>query len=270
MTVQSGERLNELKRIFLESKLSEVFQIKAEEGDSLKGGASLRFTSNDYRIRAIELLEKNEERHLRVYHSSKMHEIIKKQINSINGQFKSQLKTSDFKGDFIQIASELARILNSKAIVNAASENPILTKNSRYEGLVLPDVDTSDPEVLGKSFNWKEIIAISEDNTDENKLRESLSEPGVYLQRSADGKARYVGSAYSNEGILARCLKHLNSNGDAKHLNLYILENGYENIEFTVLEFTSSDNVLKAEKRWKETLASKNAGPYDGYCLNSN
>ena len=98
MTVQSGERLNELKRIFLESKLSEVFQIKAEEGDSLKGGASLRFTSNDYRIRAIELLEKNEERHLRVYHSSKMHEIIKSKSTLLMVNSKVSLKHRTSKG----------------------------------------------------------------------------------------------------------------------------------------------------------------------------
>jgi hypothetical protein len=90
----------------------------------------------------------------------------------------------------------------------------------------------------------------------------------VYLQRSPEGKTRYVGSASSDSGILGRWLKHLTSNGHAKHLNLYVLENGYATVLFTVLEFTN--NTLSAESRWKETLGTRNAGPYDALRLNSN
>ena len=97
-----------------------------------------------------------------------------------------------------------------------------------------------------------------------------MSRSGVYLQRSNDGTSGYVGSAYSVGGILSRWLKHLNSNGDAKHLNLYVLENGHNNLIFTVLEFTNDNDALQTESRWKQTLGTKNTGPYDGIRLNKN
>ncbi|WP_245609240.1 hypothetical protein [Vibrio pacinii] len=52
-------------------------------------------------------------------------------------------------------------------------------------------------------FTWKEIIAISEDESPDNELKKVLSQVGVYLQRSTDGTSRYVGSAYSCGGILS-------------------------------------------------------------------
>ncbi|WP_326929501.1 GIY-YIG nuclease family protein [Aliivibrio fischeri] len=114
------------------------------------------------------------------------------------------------------------------------------------------------------------MIAISEDESEDNELKKVLSQSGVYLQRSSDGVSRYVGSAYGCGGILGRWLKHLNSNGDAKHLNLYVLENGYNKLVFTVLEFTDDNTAIKAESRWKQTLGTKNTGPYDGFRLNRN
>ena len=54
----------------------------------------------------------------------------------------------------------------------------------------------------------------------------------------------------------------------AKHLNLFILENGYANIEFTVLEIL--DDPLENEQKWKSILGTKNTGPYDGLRLNNN
>jgi hypothetical protein len=145
-----------------------------------------------------------------------------------------------------------------------------VTKNSTYEGLALPDIDTSEGDVLGREFTWKEIVAVVEDNGTDNILKNNLSQNGVYLQRSKDGVSRYVGSAYGNGGIIGRWIKHLSSNGDAKHLNLYVLENGYNNLIFTVLEFTENSQALSSESRWKRTLGTKNSGPYDGFRLNCN
>ena len=153
----------------------------------------------------------------------------------------------------------------------------VQTRNRAYEGLVLPDVDVSDTDVLGTGFTWKEIIAIYEDDSEENELKKVLSKPGIYLQRSIDGSARYVGSAYGGGGILERWLAHLVFNGNAKHLNLYVLENGYSSLVFTVLEFFDSSDeeekksyLLKQECRWKQTLGTRNSGPYDGLRLNKN
>jgi hypothetical protein len=139
-----------------------------------------------------------------------------------------------------------------------------------YEGLALPDVDTADCDVLGRVFTWKEIIAISEDQSESNLLKKELSRCGVYLQRSSDGKSRYVGSAYGDGGLISRWLKHLTSNGDAKHLNLFVLENGYSHILFTVLEFCDASAATTNEMRWKATLGTKHSGIYDGLRLNSN
>jgi hypothetical protein len=124
--------------------------------------------------------------------------------------------------------------------------------------------------ILGRTFTWKEILAIYQDDSPENEVKKSLSVCGVYLQRSIDGRARYVGSAYSDGGIIARWMRHLGSNGDAKHLNFFILENGYNDILFTVLEITTPEQARTSESRWKSTLGTNSLGPYDGYRLNCN
>ena len=83
------------------------------------------------------------------------------------------------------------------------------------------------------------------------------------MQRSVDGTSRYIGSAYGQGGILSRWLKHLTSNGNAKHLSIYVLDNGYSDVVFTVLEFTGADE-MEAEEVEKCTHTQNN-GPYDGY-----
>lgn len=77
-----------------------------------------------------------------------------------------------------------------------------------------------------------------------------------------------MGPAFGEGGILGRWLKHLTSNGHAKHLNIYVLENGYAKVLFIVLEFTA--DAQRAEACWKETLGTRNAGSYDGLRVNSN
>jgi len=264
------QRIGNLKSIYSESGLSELLHIRKEDDYPERGFSSLRFKQNDFRVRAIEFWNHENGDFFRVYHSPKIVDEIKAEINLIEGTFRSAAEWSDFRGEFSDICKKLYLILSSDTTNELTKRNPVLTRNSKYEGLKLPDVDTSDIDVIGRVFDWKEIIAITEDTSEKNELKNTLSQGGVYLQRSNDGKSRYIGSAYGDGGILARWLKHLNSNGDARHLNLFVLENGYSNIVFTVLEFTDKDRALKSESRWKSTLGSKNTGPYDSFRLNNN
>lgn len=237
-----------------------------------KDYTALRFDSNEFRIRALEIWDKPDlsDGWFRIYHSPQIATELKQLIDNLEGFVRktSTDRYSDFYGDPQQIANTFGNLLADGGVVQIARSNPVFTRNSSYEGLVLPDVDVSDTNVLGRTFTWKELIAISEDDSEENELRKMLSQPGVYLQRSPDGKSRYVGAAYGDGGILGRWIRHLTANGSAKHLNIYVLENGYANVLFTVLEFTSE--ATAAESRWKEALGTRNAGPYDGFRLNSN
>jgi hypothetical protein len=261
-------RISILKQLFSDSLLSEVFSIRKE--DEYKEFSSLRFKSNEFRLRAIELWDHTDGQYLRIYYAPEMAEEIKAAIGQIEGKFKSIAYATDFRGDFINITKRLHEILVGDAAKVAAKANPVLAKSFGYEGLELPDVDTSESEIFGRIFTWKEILAIYQDDSAGNELKKSLSRSGVYLQRSKDGKARYVGSAYGDGGFIARWMKHLGSNGNAKHLNFFVLENGYNDIVFTVLEITPPERALGAESRWKSTLGSNNSGPYDGFRLNCN
>ncbi|WP_181320894.1 GIY-YIG nuclease family protein [Photobacterium phosphoreum] len=261
-------RFDELMSLYQDSKLSSIFEIRVE--DDYENYSAIRLKPNKFRLRAFELWDANGQPFVRIYHGGKIPESIKAELDSVNGNCKSVKRWSDFRGDFLIIFKEFFEILSSEVSNEIANKSQVYTKNSAYEGLALPDVDTSETDVLGVEFTWKEIIAISEDTSKDNLLKDNLSNSGVYLQRSKDGLSRYVGSAYGDGGMLGRWIKHLNSNGDAKHLNLYVLENGYNNLIFTVLEFTDGAKALSSEQRWKKTLGSKNTGPYDGYRLNRN
>ena len=262
-------RIEKLLAVFKSSGLDKLFLIKKECDYPDNSYSALRFESNDFRIRSIEIWDKKRvPSYFRIYHSDKMAIEIKEGINEIDNLKTDRTCYSDFEGDYFVIAEKLATFLNSSTTRKIAENNIILTKNSKYDGLSLPDIDTNESEIFGRVFTWREIIAIDEDESENNFLKKSLSQNGVYLQRSNDGKSRYVGSAYGEGGILGRWLKHLTSNGHAKHLNLFILENGYANIEFTVLEIL--DDPLENEQKWKSILGTKNTGPYDGLRLNNN
>lgn len=265
------DRSDQLKQIFASSRLPEVLSIRVVDYYAPpREFTALRFTSNQYRLRAIEIWEGSGEPWFRIYHSEKIAPELKGLIDGLEG-FRRKTSTanySDYFGDFQQLAVSLGNLLLEGGVDLIAKTNPVFTRNSAYEGLQLPDVDVSETEVLGRTFTWKELLTIDEDTSEANALKRTLSQPGVYLQRSPDGKTRYVGAAFGDGGVLGRWLKHLTSNGSAKHLNIYVLENGYANVLFTVLEFT--DDVLRAESRWKETLGTRNAGAYDGLRLNSN
>jgi hypothetical protein len=261
-------RLETLRQLYSDSLLSEVFLVKKEE--DFEDHSNLRFVTNEFRIRSIEIWEHADGQYFRIYYSPEAPDVIKSEIAELPGRFKSKKDCTDFRGNFPDVAKGLRRILNSEAAQTAAQLNPIVARGFGYEGLVLPDVDPSDDEVLGRTFTWKEIIAIEQDSSDDNPLKKALSQCGTYLQRSVDGKSRYVGSAYSEGGILARWMHHLKSNGHAKHLNFFILENGYSHVLFTVLEITAAEQARNSEARWKATLGTGNDGPYDGFRLNCN
>lgn len=260
--------LERLRTLFEHSRLSSLFEVRVEQENS--DHAVIRIKSNSYRLRSFELWNKSGNEFVRYYHGASMPELIKQELDAVTGNCNSVKRWSDFKGDYEQIFNGFYEVLESDTTKEVAEKSKTYTKNSAYEGLALPDVDTTEMNVLGQEFTWKEIIAIAEDSSSDNCLKETLSKNGVYLQRSKDGSSRYVGSAYGNGGIIGRWLKHLSSNGDAKHLNLYVLENGYNNLVFTVLEFTDCEHTIAVEQRWKRTLGSKNSGPYDGLRLNRN
>lgn len=265
-------RIEQMKEVFSTSKLSTLLIEKAVEYDEAKDCTKIRFQSNNFRIRSIEIWDKNDigKGWCRVYHSPQVPIELKQLIDTIQGGTLkiSAQRYSDFYDDAKDVINALAALLDREDVIKIVESNPRLTRNSAYEGLILPDVDVTETNVFGRTFTWKELIAISEDDSEENVLLKILSQSGVYLQRSRDGRSRYVGSAYGEEGILGRWLRHLSANGNAKHLNIYVLENGYAEMLFAVLEIT--DQALAAESRWKETLGTRNSGPYDGFRLNSN
>lgn len=264
------DRTAQLQQVFSTSRLAEVFNVRLLDYRPTKDYTKLAFKTNPYRVRAIEIWDSPVKPWFRIYYSDLIAPELKVMIDTLDGFERKTATTiyTDYYGDFDAIARTFANGLLDSGAEIVARAAPILAKNGAYEGLELPDVDVSETEILGRTFTWRELLAIDEDASEGNELKRLLSRHGVYLQRSPDGKTRYVGSAYSNGGILGRWMKHLTSNGHAKHLNLYVLENGYANILFTVLEFTES--AVAAESRWKETLGTRNAGPYDGLRLNSN
>lgn len=271
-------RLKKLEELFESSLLHELFNIRVIKDYADKSFSAVRVKQNDFRVRSFELWDAQAlgEYFCRIYHG-KLPEPIKVELDSNKSKVRSGKNYSDFQGCEQKIFNFFYSIFSSDRAKEIAQEMKVYTRNSAYEGLVLPDVDVSETDVLGTGFTWKEIIAIYEDDSEENELKKVLSKPGIYLQRSIDGSARYVGSAYGGGGILERWLAHLAFNGNAKHLNLYVLENGYSSLVFTVLEFFDSSDeeekksyLLKQECRWKQTLGTRNSGPYDGLRLNKN
>lgn len=268
MISNSSSRSETLRQIYADSLLAEFLEIRRI--DDNEDFSALRFRRNDFRLRAIEIWGGPSDPFFRVYYAEEAPDEIKAQLALLPGSFRSSSRTTDYRGDYLAVAKGLHALLSSDTARSAVKRNPVVSLRSGYEGLVLPDVDVSDPDILGRAFTWKELLAIDQDDSDDNVLKNVLSQSGVYLQRSVDGTSRYVGSAYSEGGLLARWLRHLTSNGNAKHLNFYVLDNGYNDIVFTVLEITLPEAARAAESRWKLTLGTNNDGPYDGYRLNCN
>ena len=262
-----------LEEILLKSELSSLFSLKIKDDntDQENPHIAYRVKPNMYRIRAFELWGNKDEFYFRIYHSKKINNKLKERLTSVDGVIRSIRNVIDYKSsEYTQLAIEIKNILLNNEIINECKNSSNLARTSRFEGLDLPDVDTSEGEVMGQTFTWREVISIWEDDSEDNNLRKTLSKNGIYVQRSKDGKSRYIGSAYGVDGIIGRWMKHLNSNGDAQHLNLFVLENGYNEIIFSVIEFYDGEDIVQRENMWKQILGTINYGPYNGIQLNNN
>jgi hypothetical protein len=263
-----------LERILSESGLGSLFELRRKDDrtDQSNPHVAYRVKSNYYRIRSIELWGNKDKYFFRIYHAENMVNKLKSLLSENEYAINSKKLVIDFETeDYIQLAKEIKEILQNEDIINACRHNSRVARTSRFEGLDLPDVDTSSYDnVLGHTFNWREIIAIWEDDSEENELKNLLSNSGIYIQRSKDGQSRYIGSASGEGGIIARWVQHLNALGDAHHLNLFVLESGYNELVFSVIEFCEDEDILQREKMWKQALGTINYGPYNGLQLNRN
>lgn len=263
-----------LEGIYIKSGLAGLFDIR-EKDDKREGTppyVSYRVKPNIYKIRAFEIVGSEKDFYFRIYHANDMVEDLRESFAAIEGYKESKKKyLSIFKAtDYHDLANHIKSVLENKEIINICKESSSIARMSRFEGLKLPDVDTSINEVMGMTFNWKQIISIWESDSEDNQIKKALSRKGIYIQRSDDGQSRYIGSAYGAGGILERWVNHLNSLGDAHHLNLFVLEKGYNEVVFSVIEFYEGVDIIKRESMWKQILGTINTGPYNGYQLNRN
>ena len=264
-----------LEPILVTSGLAGMFELKQRDDrtSEVTPWVAYRVKPNVYKIRAFELWKTPPNTFFRIYHAPDINENLKMMLESLPDIRKVKNAYIDYQtDDYIELAKKIAEILSSEEIIKDSKATSRHARTSKFEGLELPDVDTAQEEVLGQTFTWREVIAIWEDNSEENKLKEVLSRNGIYIQRSEDGKSRYIGSAYGTSGIIGRWMAHLEFLGNAHHLNLYVLENGYNSILFSVMEFLdgTDSEIIRRESVWKRTLGTINRGPYNGIQLNKN
>lgn len=264
---------DQIEEILLKSELSDLFELKVKDDNMHKNPSYIayRVNSNYYKIKAFELWGSREDYFFRIFHSQEINENLKEKLSSLSEVIKSNSYVTDYKANnYIQLANKIRRILLSDEIINECKSTSRFARTSKFEGLELPEVDTSQEDIMGQTYSWRDIISIWEDDSEDNNLKRKLSQNGIYLQRSKDGKSRYVGSAYGSDGIIGRWMKHLNSNGDAQHLNLFVLENGYNEIVFSVIEFYNGEDIIQKERMWKQILGTVNYGSYNSCQLNNN
>ncbi|MCM0759094.1 MULTISPECIES: GIY-YIG nuclease family protein [Sporomusa] len=255
-----------LENILQQSGLAELFiaKVKEDNTNSENSFIAYRVKTNIYKIRSFELWGNKNDFYFRIYHSDKINVKLKEKLASLKEIINKTNWVVDYKSnDYAQLATMIKNILLNNEIVNECKNSSAVARTSKFEGLNLPDVDTSQNDVMGQTFTWREIISIWEDNSENNNLKRELSKNGIYIQRSRDGKSRYIGSACGIDGIIGRWMKHLNSNGDAQQLNLFVLENGYNEISFSVIEFYNDEDIIKRENMWKQILGTINYGPYN-------
>lgn len=271
--MEDKSAINILEDILVKSELSNLFDLKMKDDNTNEEipFVAYRVKPNFYRIRAFELWGNKDDNFFRVYHAKKISEKLKDRLTSFKEVIKSTRNVVDYKAsDYIQLAMKINSVLLSDEIINDCKNTSTLARTSKFEGLELPDIDTSQDDVIGQTFTWRDIISIWEDDAEDNVLKKRLAGNGIYIQRSKDGKSRYIGSAYGSEGIIGRWMKHLNSNGDAQHLNLFVLEHGYNEVLFSVIEFYEGEDIIRREKIWKQILGTINYGSYNGIQLNNN
>lgn len=264
-----------LEPILVTSGLAGMFELKLRDDHTSEPTpwVAYRVKTNIYKIRSFELWNTAPNKIFRIYHAPDINESLKTMLKSLPGFKKNTTLFVDYiTDDYLQLTTKIAEILASEEIIKESKATSRHARTSKFEGLDLPDVDTALEEVLGQTYTWKEVIAIWEDNSEENKLKQVLGQNGVYIQRSGDGKSRYIGSAYGTGGIIGRWMAHLEFLGNAHHLNLYVLENGYDSILFSVIEFLegTDSEIIQKESLWKRTLGTVNKGPYNRIQLNKN
>lgn len=264
-----------LHNILDESELKSMFELKQVINPSgTDSCTAYRVKTNLYRIRSFEIYKLGDNIRFCIRHSKNIDNTLQINLNQLDNAISKSQRYVDFQAnnieDFIIIAKNIKSILDDADIIENCKKSAPRAQTSKFEGLELPDIDTSQDDVLGHTFTWRDIISIWEDHSEDNILKKSLSNNGIYIQRSKDGKSRYIGSAYGDNGIIGRWMKHLDSNGDAQHLNLFVLENGYNEIVFSVIEFYDNEDIIKRESQWKNILGTLNAGSYNGIQLNKN
>ncbi|MEW9122689.1 MAG: GIY-YIG nuclease family protein [Thermotaleaceae bacterium] len=265
-----------LEPILINSGIAAMFDLKKKDDRTSEATpwVAYRVKPNLYRIRSFELWKNAPNRFFRIYHADDINESLRNMLKLLPEVKKVTNSYVDYNtDDYLMLATKIADILSSEEIIKESKATSRHARTTKFEGLELPDVDTSQEEVLGQTFTWREVIAIWEDNSEGNNLKKVLSQNGVYIQRSDDGKSRYIGSTYGAEGgILRRWMTHLEFLGNAHHLNLFVLENGYNSIVFSVIEFLdgSDSEIIQRESLWKRTLGTVNKGPYNGIQLNKN
>lgn len=266
---------NTLEAILITSKIASLFELKEKDDHTTEPTpwVAYRVKTNSYKIRSFELWGTGQDTFFRVYHAPNINESLKTLFESLSEVISSKNAFVDYRtDDYINLATKIKEILISDEIIKGCKATSRFARTSKFEGLELPDVDIAQVNVIGQTFNWRQIIAIWEENEEDNKLKEVLSQNGIYIQRSEDGTSRYIGSAYGSNGIIGRWMAHLNSLGDAQHLNLFVLENGYNSILFSVIEFIdgTASEIIQKEALWKKTLGTVNHGPYNKVQLNNN
>lgn len=107
------------------------------------------------------------------------------------------------------------------------------------------------------------IIVFEVRRKDDNSANENNSVIVSYRVKSNIYKIRAF-------DFIGRWMKYLESNGNAKYLNLFVLENGYNEILFLVIEFYDGDEILRRENMWKSILGTVNYNAYKGVQLNNN
>ncbi|MEQ6853269.1 hypothetical protein AAHH17_02235 [Lysinibacillus capsici] len=208
-----------LEPILIKGGLASMFELRVKDDHTLetRPWVAYRVKTNFYKIRSFELWNNEPKRFFRIYHAADINENLYSTLTSLSGVIKKTKDYIDYQTDFVQLAISIAEVLASKEIIKECKATSRLAHTSKFEGLELPDVDVSQEIVIGQTFSWREVIAIWEDNSEDNKIKQVLSQNGVYIQRSEDGKSRYIGSAYSQDGIIGRWMKHLGFLGDAHH-----------------------------------------------------
>jgi len=264
-----------LEQLLTTSGLAGMFELKKRDDRTSEQipWVAYRVKPNIYKIRSFELWKSAPNTFFRIYHAPDIHENLKAMLTSLQEVRKVKNNYVDYQtNDYVELTKSIVDILSSEEIIKDSKATSRHARTSKFAGLELPDVDTEQEDVIGQTFNWREVIAIWEDDSPDNKIKRTLSQNGIYIQRSEDGKSRYIGSAYGSNGIIGRWMAHLDFLGNAQHLNLYVLENGYNSIIFSVIEFMegTDSELIQRESLWKKTLGTVNKGPYNGIQLNKN